>query len=130
MKMILLLLKNDGTKKGDKTMPRKPKVKPPEQDFNKKLEDYKKRISENEQLVKDPLLTKLLEEFQRMTAINNNLWDDITVNGYFIQDVKGNTVINPSIAAYNKNLQMLLKTIQYIDEKTKTLVLTDGVKSW
>lgn len=111
-------------------MPRKPKVKPPEQDFNKKLEDYKKRISENEQLVKDPLLTKLLEEFQRMTAINNNLWDDITINGYFTQDVKGNTVINPSIAAYNKNLQMLLKTIQYIDEKTKTLVLTDGVKSW
>lgn len=111
-------------------MPRKVKVKPPELDFKQKLEDYKKRISENEQLVKDPLLMKLIEEFQRMVCINDNLWDDIQVKGYFVEDIKGNTVSNPSIAAYNKNLQMLLKTIQYIDEKTKTLVLTDGVKSW
>lgn len=113
-----------------KTMPRKVSVKPPEMDFKKSFQNYKKAVSENESLSKDPLLIGLLNDYERMMGINDTLWKDITETGYYISDARGNTVLNPSIAMYNKNLTTLLKTISTIEEKTKTLVLTGGVKSW
>lgn len=106
------------------------RVKPPEMDFRKSFINYKKAVSENEQLSKDPLLLGLLVDYERMIDINENLWNDIKEKGYYVVDAKGNTVQNPSIAMYNKNHATLLKTISMIDEKTKTLVLSGGVKTW
>lgn len=111
-------------------MPRKVTVKPPEMDFNQKFENYKKAISSDEQLSKDPILSRMLDDFLRMSIINDNLWEDIKRNGYWIVDAKGNNTINPAIAAYNKNHATLLKTASVIEEKTKTLVLSGSVKAW
>ena len=126
--MIASLPQKDGIK--EDTMPVKVKVKPPEMDFAEKFENYKKAISADKQLSKDAILSRMLDDFQRMAVINDNLWEDIEKNGYWLIDAKGNNIINPAIAAYNKNHATLLKTASVIEEKTKTLVLSGSAKAW
>lgn len=100
-------------------------------DFNELFTDFQGRIEQNEVLQNDPLLNQQLRDFYRMSEMNNKLWDSIQTDGYtMINDKTGTPVVNPAVAAFNKNASTLLKTAQWIDEKTKAVLAIGEEKSW
>lgn len=108
-------------------MPRKVQKK----DYKSLLENFKKKIQDNDILSNNALLAQQLRDFERMSDMNDNLWDSIQTDGYTsINEKTGVPVVNPAVAAFNKNASTLLKTAQWIEEKTKAISFNEESKSW
>ena len=77
-------------------MPRKVQKK----DYKSLLENFKKKIQENDMLSSNPLLAQQLRDFERMSEMNDNLWDTIQTDGYTtINEKTGVPVVNPAVFA-------------------------------
>lgn len=108
-----------------------PRKKVEKKDFNALFENFQERVNANESLKNDPLLNQQLRDFQRMSVMNDQLWEAIQADGYTtINERTGVPVVNPAVAAFNKNASTCLKTAQWIDEKTKAVLLSGEEKSW
>lgn len=100
-------------------------------DFNAMFENFTNRISANEVLKTNPLLNQQLRDFKRMSDMNDKLWDSIQEQGYTTINTKtGAIVVNPAVAAFNKNASTCLKVAQWIEEKTKAVTVSAEEKSW
>lgn len=99
-------------------------------DFKQKFEELSKAVESSETLKNDPLLKQQLRDFERMAEMNDSLWDAIKEQGYTFVDDKGRVSINPAVGTFNKNVSTLLKTAQWIEEKTAGITLNDKKKSW
>lgn len=101
------------------------------QDYNKMFEKFSRVIAEDPVLSKDVLLFQQMTDFNRMAEMNDNLWADIKENGYMSTNPRtGAPIVNPAVAAFNKNASMLLKAAQWIQEKTKGISLDGEEKGW
>lgn len=109
-------------------MPRKVQQK---KDFKSMFDAFLKKIESDELLSKNALLQQQLRDFGRMAEMNDKLWEAIQEQGYTTINPKtGGVVVNPAVAAFNKNASTSLKTAQWIEEKTKAISLSEEVKSW
>lgn len=107
------------------------KKKTDKQDFKALYSELLARIEDNEVLSKDALLKQQMRDFNRMAEMNDNLWDEIQSRGYMYEDPKtGRLIVNPAVGTFNKNASTCLKTVQWIEEKTKAITINDGKKSW
>lgn len=101
------------------------------QDFNALYEKLNDAVLKSETLRSDPLLRQQLRDFKRMSEMNDQLWEDIKKYGYSYVDPKTERILlNPAIGTFNKNVSTLLKTAQWIEDKTAAISLNDNKKSW
>lgn len=106
-------------------------VKKKETDFKSKYEMLCKKVAEHGVLKNDAMLHQTLIEYGKLVDLNEKLWKDVEEKGTtFIDERSGKVMQNPAIAAINKNHGQMLKMSQYLDEKTKAIVISDGKKSW
>lgn len=101
------------------------------QDFDELYKKLCDAVNKSETLRNNALLVQQLRDFKRMSDMNNQLWDVIQKNGYsYVDEKTGRLIINPAVGTFNKNVSTLLKTAQWIEEKTVSISLNDSKKSW
>lgn len=101
------------------------------QNFKALYKELLKKIEQNDVLSKDALLKQQMQDFERMAEMNDNLWQEIQSRGYMYEDIKtGRMIVNPAVSTFNKNASTCLKTVQWIEEKTKAISINDSKKSW
>lgn len=101
------------------------------QDFKTLYEKLLKRIEANEVLSQNALLNQQMRDFERMAEMNDKLWEEIQRDGYtYIDGKTGRLLVNPAVGTFNKNASTCLKTVQWIEDKTKAITVNDGKKSW
>lgn len=99
-------------------------------DFKSLFKRYTAAVESNDVLRNSAILRQTLTDFGRMAEMNDNLWNVITEKGYYTTDDRGKITLNPAIGTYNKNVSTLLKSAQYLEEKTAAIALNDDHKSW